>query len=203
MLPDVANVTAKVVPPSDLRERFLESVVEACTQGNRNHRPVLIMIFTHSKRNNSLIIGGDEGAGTYPQIITSQMFADHVRRRSPISPLTLLTTASFGGGWAINPQLNISLSIATQRWTPSLAWPPSGTVNRRICGPESASAIAESLVRTELGEEVGKLGEEIGELEEEMGELEEDEDQEWDELREVPEFAALTAAVRDVLVKID
>jgi hypothetical protein len=62
------------------------------------------------------------------------------------SDFCLLTTACYGGGWAINPNLNITSSTAQHKSTQSLAWPVSGTRNARACGSPFASAVAKSLL---------------------------------------------------------
>ncbi|KAI9741433.1 MAG: hypothetical protein M1818_004239 [Claussenomyces sp. TS43310] len=144
MLDDLNDV--RVVPDDALLERVLATIHDSRRVAMNENRPFLILIFTHGRKGTySLLMGGGDPANA-PRL-TMQTFKEAIGSRPLNSGLCLVTTACFSGGWAINPNLNITSLTAQPAWNESLAWPISGAFNTRSCGSPFASAIADTLLR--------------------------------------------------------
>ncbi|RFU34779.1 hypothetical protein B7463_g1573, partial [Scytalidium lignicola] len=141
MLPEVADV--RVVPARELLDRFISTLSESIAIARREDRPLLVMIFAHGDdANESFVIGGN-GSESSPKLTK-----DHFRRaigNRLDTGICLFTTACFSGAWAVNPNLNVTTMASAKPWEESLAWPLSGSVNRRYCGSPYATSIAKAL----------------------------------------------------------
>ena len=110
MLEDVRDV--KTVASSELLERVLSTIREACRDATIENRPLLILIFTHGIGGTFALQMGGGNPERSPHL-TMASFKRAIGSKPLRSGLCLLTTSCFGGGWAINPNLNIT-SVATQ-----------------------------------------------------------------------------------------
>ena len=148
-LPELHDV--RVVQAKDLAERFLSTLKKACQEARESDRPVLIVVCAHghNKINSAIKIGGAGNPNNAP-VITMDQFKIALGNRRFNSRVCLITTSCYGGGWAINPNLNITSMHAQPKWEESLAWPKSGTGNSRFCGSPFASAIGDTLLRLAL-----------------------------------------------------
>lgn len=148
MLSEVSDI--RTVRPRDLRERFLSSLLDVCTKSREQDRPVLVLIFGHGIAGSfNIVLGGEGDPDKRPKNseLTMDLFKIAISTRRPTKNLCLLTTACFGGGWAINPELNITTMAGAGPNLETLSWPISGTANMRACGSPYVGAIADCLKR--------------------------------------------------------
>ena len=173
----------RVVPPNDLAERFLSTLKKACQEARESNRPVLIVVCAHgaSKKSSSFNIGGAGDPKNAP-VVTIDQFKIALGNRRFNTRVCLITTSCYGGGWAINPNLNITSMHAQPWWVESLAWPMSGTGNNRYCGSPFVSGIADTLLRLTL-KGIGT--------------------EEMEEFRQLPTYAGFITTVRDAVRKLD
>ena len=173
----------RVVEPDDLAERFLSTLKKACQEARESNRPVLIVICAHGDNDAtcSIRIGGTGDPEKAP-VLTMDQFKIALGNRRFNARVCLITTSCYGGGWAINPNLNITSMHAQPRWEQSLAWPKSGTGNSRYCGSPFVSAIADTLLRLTLKG---------------MG------TEEMNEFHQLPTYAGFVATVTHAVRKLD
>lgn len=137
----------RTVHPNDLLERVLSTIRQACRQANEENRPVLILIFTHGREDDYTMHMGGGDPQSCPKLAMAS-FKRAIGSQPLHSGLCLVTTACYGAGWAINPNLNITPLTAQSHFDESLAWPLSGTINKRYCcGPPFGSGIAKILLK--------------------------------------------------------
>jgi hypothetical protein len=180
MLPEVEDV--RFVPPKDLATSFLATLREICIEAIERPRPILIVVCTHGEaRGYSWQMGGTGRPSNWPRV-TMETFKQALGTRSFAASLCLLTTSCFGGGWAINPELNITSMSAQNYWKQSLAWPMSGTANRRYCGSPFASAIAKTLLSLTVD---GFEGDQV------------------DDFNEAPTYAGFITLVTEMVERLD
>lgn len=153
MLGDVQDV--RTVPDHALLERFCSALRDACHEASQEDRPVLVLIFTHAENGKYTLLMGGDGDPQNGNRLNMESFKQAIGSKGLKRGLCLLTTACHGGGWAINPDLNITTVAATvaatvagqPSWPETLSWPVSGTANRRLCHSGYARDIAKSLLR--------------------------------------------------------
>lgn len=137
----------QTVSPGDLLERVLTAINRACIEATAGGRPVLILVFSQGiQPSHSIIMGGESSDS--PKFLSKDLFRQAIGPRAPEARLCLLVTESYGGGWAINPDLNVApVSDFPGKCLESLAWPISGTILQRPCGKQFSDEIAETLLK--------------------------------------------------------
>ncbi|KFY05780.1 hypothetical protein V492_08302 [Pseudogymnoascus sp. VKM F-4246] len=143
-LNDVQTVASK-----DLLENVLETISKACIEAKTEERPVLILIFSGGPSPEYAIEMGGENAEE-PRFLTKESFREAIQSRVPEAGLCLLATEYRTGAWAINPDVKVAPLESKGKYFESLAWPISGTINKRPCGPEFSHAVTNMLLRMNL-----------------------------------------------------
>lgn len=178
MLAQVGDV--RVVTPGVMLERALSTIREAARISRETDRPLLIMIFTHGNTTFGLQMGGINPAN--PQFLTIDRFKVAIGSRPFTSGICLLTSACYGGGWAINPDINVTAMTAAPYWEQSLSWPVSATINHRYCGSSYISGIIKTLMRMTVRD---------------------NDTEEQDDFDKSPTYAGLTKVLQDQIVRLD
>ncbi|KPM39171.1 hypothetical protein AK830_g7384 [Neonectria ditissima] len=142
--------------PSDLVQKFLKELKDATSLAKTSMppRPIVLLIFGH----------GTESLGVrvdYSKSFLSDapnellMFRDINSAIASDIPTTIITTACYSGGWAIKPDVNMTILTAADACDPdasessiepetSKSWNLSKSIGR-ACGSIFASTIIESL----------------------------------------------------------
>ncbi|KFY82082.1 hypothetical protein V500_10832, partial [Pseudogymnoascus sp. VKM F-4518 (FW-2643)] len=136
----------QTVSPGDLLEGVLAAIKIACIEATAENRPVLILVFSQGMQPSHSIIMGGENAHS-PKLLSKDSFKQAIGPRAPEAGLCLLVTESYGGGWAINPDLNVAPIASQGKYLETLAWPISGAILQRPCGVQYSSEIAETLLK--------------------------------------------------------
>lgn len=137
------------VDPKELLGRVLATIRDECQKSAKSGRPILVLIFSHGTKDTKAIEMGGYNTEK-PNLLTMRKFQEAIGSKAPKAGLCLLTTACFSGGWAINPNLNITTMTAQSDWATSYSWPLSGTSRKRFCGSPFTSAIAETLLKLSI-----------------------------------------------------
>jgi len=122
-----------VVKSSNMIDEFLKAVKKASELAKREGAPLLLLVFCHGLPGHQLMLD-DKGLSI-------------VRLKGVIEPgcrVTLVTTACYSGGWAIDPDFNHTCLTAAGPRTESNAWLPSASMGRS-CGSIFASTIINTL----------------------------------------------------------
>lgn len=133
-----------VFPPSDLLERFLSYVTEACKNTKDTQHPVLVLIFGHGEEEQFSICIGGEKTWLY-----RAKFKVAIQRHNPRPNVSVLTTSCFGGGWTQMAYFNITAMSGTDTNEETLLWPQSASISR-ACGSRYADGVAQALIRSEF-----------------------------------------------------
>lgn len=139
----------KTVSPEGLLDTVLTTISKTCIEANAEDRPVLILIFSASWQPNCEIEMGGENAED-PKPLTKKAFRQAIGSHTPEGGLCLLATEYRTGAWAINPDMKVAPVASKGKYFEDLAWPISGTIHQRPCGPEFASAISDMLLRINI-----------------------------------------------------
>ncbi|OBT49982.1 hypothetical protein VE04_10062 [Pseudogymnoascus sp. 24MN13] len=139
----------QTVSPEDLLENVLEAISKTCIDAAAEKRPVLILIFSRSSQPAYSIVMGGENAED-PKYLTKESFRQAIGSQAPEAGLCLLATEYRTGAWAINPDMNVAPVASQGKYLESMAWPISGTNNKRPCGPEFSHRIVDMLLRLHL-----------------------------------------------------
>ncbi|KFY30563.1 hypothetical protein V494_08117 [Pseudogymnoascus sp. VKM F-4513 (FW-928)] len=143
-LNDVQTVASK-----DLLENVLETISKACIEAKTEERPLLILIFSGGPSPEYAIEMGGENAEE-PRFLTKESFREAIQSRVPEAGLCLLATEYHTGAWAINPDVKVAPLESKGKYFESLAWPISGTINKRPCGSEFSHTVTNMLLRMNL-----------------------------------------------------
>ena len=134
---------------------FLNAVKAECDLARNQDQPLLVMLFGHGDSTSKGVQLGLEvvqGKTTLP-LLEMDAFREAVGGNVQV---TVLSTACFSGGWAINPQLNTTI-LAAAGPSPSSgsskyitgeseAWAASSTMGR-YCGSIYATAVIDTLAQ--------------------------------------------------------
>ncbi|KFY19359.1 hypothetical protein V493_07995 [Pseudogymnoascus sp. VKM F-4281 (FW-2241)] len=139
----------QTVSPEDLLENTLANISKTCVEATAEGRPVLILIFSGASQPGYSIEMGGENAED-PKYLTRESFRQAIGSQAPEAGLCLLATEYHTGAWAINPDMKVAPVASRGAYYESLAWPISGTINMRPCGPEFAYQVTDMLLRLNL-----------------------------------------------------
>jgi hypothetical protein len=175
----------RTASPEDLLRAALTTISKACIQATDEGRPVLILIFSPgSERGYSIAMGGTNAED--PNALTKDLFRQAIGSQAPEAGLCLLATEYHTSAWAINPNMKVAPIASKGKFLEDLAWPISGTINQRPCGPEFAHVVTDMLLRLSIEDYVTK-------------EMDENRGAEFDEAEEAEE--RLESLVKDILQK--
>ncbi|OBT63976.1 hypothetical protein VE03_06003 [Pseudogymnoascus sp. 23342-1-I1] len=139
----------QTVSPEGLLETTLETISRSCIEAAAEGRPVLILMFSRGPApTHSIVMGGDGAEDS--EFLTKRLFRQAIGSQTPEAGLCLLTTEYYTGAWAINPDMKVAPFASQGKYFESLAWPISGTINQRPCGPEFSHQITDMLLRLHL-----------------------------------------------------
>ena len=135
----------RVFTRAELLEDFLRTFQEECRLAAGLGQPLLLMIFGHGDpKTYGVAIGGAGTPRNAPRLKISQIAA--CLRGLDVS-LTLLLTSCYSGGWALQPELNISAFTAAGPLKRSRAWDTS--LGGRSHGSFYATAVREAFIKME------------------------------------------------------
>ncbi|OBT82895.1 hypothetical protein VE02_08585 [Pseudogymnoascus sp. 03VT05] len=146
----------ETVSPEGLLETMLAAISKTCVEAAAEGRPVLILIFSRASHPAYSDVMGGENAEE-PKFLTRNSFWQAVGSQAPEAGLCLLATEYTTGAWAINPDMKVAPVASQGAYIESLAWPISGTINKRPCGPDYAYSISDALLRLNLEGFVAKI----------------------------------------------
>jgi hypothetical protein len=139
----------KTVSPESLLDTALATISKTCIEATAEGRPVLILVFSRGTQPDySIVIGGEDGDDT--KLLTRESFREAIGSQAPEAGLCLLATEYHTGAWAINPDMKVAHVASQGKYFEHLAWPISGTIHKRPCGPEFAYAISDMLLRLNI-----------------------------------------------------
>lgn len=139
----------QTVPAEGLLQTTLATISKACIEATAEGRPVLILIFSRETQPEySIVMGGDDAEDS--KFLTKEAFRQAIGFQAPGAGLCLQATEYRTGAWAINPDMKVAPIASQGIYLERLAWPISGTINQRPCGPEFAHRITDMLLRLHL-----------------------------------------------------
>lgn len=141
--------TLRVVAPNVLLDRFLITVKEECEAAVKNNQNVLLLVFGHGDQSTYGVTIGSNAVKTFhehtaPRLRTNQLKLAVGKK----AQCTLLMTSCYSGGWAMRPDLNLTIITAAGPEKESLSWKRSSSL--RFSGSIAASAICEAIFETEI-----------------------------------------------------
>ncbi|KAL9135963.1 MAG: hypothetical protein Q9175_002826 [Cornicularia normoerica] len=164
------------IKPHDLKNRTKSLITAECKAAEIAKENVLILIFGHGdSKNHGIELGMGDRA-------TLKIGEFKNASKSFKVGTTMITTSCYLGGWACNPELNLSTMTAAERNKVSLSWRYSGSIGR-ACGSMFTTALIQKLTR------VGATNNPLG-----------DEDDDFSEKQEEA-YAEFTRTVHEHLLK--
>ncbi|KAH0566222.1 hypothetical protein GP486_000369 [Trichoglossum hirsutum] len=144
--------TLRVVEPKILLERFIKTVEGECKEAEKAGQDVLLLVFGH---------GDNETYGITIGSASNTEFREMTAPRLQISRLrvavgkrvkcALLLTSCYSGGWAMNPDLNLTVIAAAGHGAKSQSW--NASLARGFSGSIVASAILDAILASEVEDE--------------------------------------------------
>ena len=143
----------RVLSRWNLIPNFLSVVRRECDIARQQNQPVLVLLFGHGDCTTKGVALGL--AGLLPNITYPLLEMDDFRAAAGKNVrMTVLSTACYSGGWAINPSLNTT-TLAAAGPSPSIiaptyitgeseSWAASDSIGR-MCGSIYASSVIEAL----------------------------------------------------------
>lgn len=148
LIADVQDVL--VCSPDDLLTEFLAQVASSCEAAKETQHPILILIFAYGPEETFPLTIGGAGEHRSCPLLTRDLFEEAICRHSSQPNIALLTTSSFGPGWAQTCYLNMeALTPSGSEKSTSPSWPKSDSL-ARCCGSRYAYGIAEKILRSEI-----------------------------------------------------
>lgn len=126
-----------VVKPKDMINRFLKEAKEASELARKNKVPLVLLVFCHGVATYHLMLDSDKG-------LSAATLKGYLE---PGAQVTLITTAYYSGGWAINPNFNKTTMTGANYEGESIPWPLSDSLSR-VCGSVFASSLIKALANT-------------------------------------------------------
>jgi hypothetical protein len=151
--------TLKVAAPNVLLDRFLITVKEECEAAVKNNQDVLLLVFGHGDESTYGVTIGSNAVKTFHENTAPQLKINRLKLAvGKEARCTLLMTSCYSGGWAMRPDLNLTIIAAAGLKKESLSWNKRSSL--RFSGSIVASAICKAIFETELkdAENIGKPG---------------------------------------------
>ena len=160
LLKDIyAPGTLNVVAPNILLDRFLTAVRDECAAAVQNNQDVLLLVFGHGDKGTYGVTIGSNAVKQFHEATAPRLKMDRLKLAvGQKAQCTLLMTSCHSGGWAMRPDLNLTVIAAAGPKEKSLSWNRSSSL--RFSGSIVASAICKAIFATELkdAEKMGKPG---------------------------------------------
>ena len=144
----------RVIPPTDLLERFLAVLRSEMQIAAKENQPVLVLVFGHGDEGNYGVAIGGQGSSLGAPRLTRGRFNAAIH---PGVDLNLLITSCYSGGWLVKPmagsflssmgKLNICGMTAVDETKMSRSWAQSVSCGR-AGGSIYASAVFNALIKT-------------------------------------------------------
>jgi hypothetical protein len=157
--------TLRVVAPNVLLDRFLVTVKEECEAAVKNNQNILLLVFGHGDDSTYGVTIGSNAVKTFHENTAPRLKINRLKLAvGKKARCTLLITSCYSGGWAMRPDLNMTIIAAAGPKKESLSWNQSSSL--RFSGSIVASAICKAISETELkdAENIGKPGMDDDEL---------------------------------------
>ena len=144
-----ASGTLRVTAPNALLDRFLATVKEECRTAVKNDQAVLLLIFGHGDASTYGVTIGSSDVKKFSERTAPKLSIKHLKVAiGKRAQCTLLMTSCYSGGWAMRPDLNLTVIAAAGPTQESQSWTKSSTL--RYSGSIVASAICEAIIETEV-----------------------------------------------------
>ncbi|KAL8782335.1 MAG: hypothetical protein Q9213_005456 [Squamulea squamosa] len=125
------------IDPGNLRSRVQTIIKSECVAAEKLNENVLVLMFAHGTDTNAIELGGTK--------IKFELKNMKFALKGLKTPVTLITTQCYGGGWACTPMLNISAMTAAGAKDTSRSWRQSGSCGR-YCGSMFVTALVDKLI---------------------------------------------------------
>ncbi|KAL8824329.1 MAG: hypothetical protein Q9191_005127 [Dirinaria sp. TL-2023a] len=145
--------SVQLVSRHSLLEEFLSTLKQECTAARKENQPVLVLMFGHGDAlSHGVYLGLEQhGEETLYPLLEMDKFKEAIGDGIAV---TILSTACYSGGWAINPKLNTTTFAAARPGQSaehpeyitgeSESWSPSKSLGR-VCGSIFATSIISAL----------------------------------------------------------
>lgn len=138
-----------VVAPNILLDRFLTAVRDECTAALHNNQDVLLLVFGHGDKGTYGVTIGSNSAKQFHERTAPRLRMDRLKLAvGQKVQCTLLMTSCYSGGWAMRPDLNLTIVAAAGPKKESSSW--NKTSSFRFPGSIVASAICKVIFATEV-----------------------------------------------------
>ncbi|KAI9766499.1 MAG: hypothetical protein M1840_006456 [Geoglossum simile] len=150
--------TLRVVEPKMLLERFVKTVEDECKEAMKAEQNVLLLIFGHGDSHSYGVTIGSNSNIDFKELSAPKLTINRLKAAIGKAQCTLLMTSCYSGGWAVNPDLNLTVIAAAGRTEESQSWNVS--LARGYSGSVVASAICDAILASEIEDEknLGKPG---------------------------------------------
>ena len=145
MLPQVQDVS--VLPPKDLMSTFLEYVSAAARSAREDGRQILLLVFSHGMPDPFRFMIGLRNER--PVWCDRSQVRGALLSSNPNPRVSCMTTSCYGGGWALADSPTQTTMAAVNEDEESDSWPLSQATSQQFCVSPFASAVTESLIRSE------------------------------------------------------
>lgn len=126
-----------VVKNTEIIGRFLQEVRDASRRAGKENADVLLLVFCHGTQSSSLVLDHTNPSSGLTAVRLKEATGFNTR-------VTLITTACYSGGWAVNPDLNLTSLTAAGGPGRSDDKDKSESVGR-CCGCMFASSVIATL----------------------------------------------------------
>jgi hypothetical protein len=150
--------TLRVVEPRTLLERFVKTVEDECKEAIKAEQNVLLLIFGHGDEGSYGVTIGSNSNTDFKELSAPKLKINRLKVAIGKAQCTLLMTSCYSGGWAINPDLNLTVIATAGRTEASQSW--NASLARGYSGSIVASAIRDAILASEIEDEknLGKPG---------------------------------------------
>jgi hypothetical protein len=151
--------TLRVVEPKALLERFLKTVEDECKAAVKANQIVLLLVFGHGDAKSYGVTIGSNSNTEFNEVLAPRLKINRLKVAiGKKTKCTLLMTSCYSGGWAMQPDLNLTIIAATGPTAQSHSWNTSSS--RGFSGSIVASAIRDAIFASEIKDEenIGEPG---------------------------------------------
>ncbi|KAI9773674.1 MAG: hypothetical protein M1840_006948 [Geoglossum simile] len=150
--------TLRVVEPKNLLERFIKTVEDECKEATKARQNVLLLVFGHGDSESYGVTIGSNSNTELREVSAPRLTISLLKMAVGKTQCALLITSCFSGGWAVNPDLNLTIIATAGPEAQSQSW--NASLTRGFSGSIVASAIRDAIFASEVEDEknLGKPG---------------------------------------------
>ena len=145
--------TLRVVEPKILLERFLKTVETECTAAAKADQKVLLLVFGHGDAYSYGVTIGSSSNTEFNEVTAPRLTMNALKAAvGKKTRCSLLMTSCYSGGWAMQPDLNLTIIAAAGPDETSLSWNTSAS--RGFSKSVVASAVRDAILASEINDAV-------------------------------------------------